>query len=61
MAYYRLYFVQRGHFVRFEEIEAEDDEAAIAQARRRLGPLSLELWCGRRRVTSFEAAAAARN
>jgi hypothetical protein len=61
MAYYRLYFVQRGHFVRFEEIEAEDDEAAIALAGRRVGPLSLELWCGRRRVTSFEVATAVRN
>lgn len=61
MAYYRLYFVQRGHFVRFEEIDAEDDEAAIAMAERRIGPLSLELWCGRRRVTSFEAVAAVRS
>jgi hypothetical protein len=57
MAYYRLYFVQRGHFVRFEEIEAEDDAAAVARAGQRIGPLSLELWCGRRKVRSFEAAA----
>jgi hypothetical protein len=55
MAYYRLYFVQRGHFVRFEEIEADDDETAIAKAGDRIGALSLELWCGRRKVRSFEA------
>jgi hypothetical protein len=57
MAYYRLYFVQRGHFVRFEEIEADDDGRAIELAGLRAGPLSLELWCGRRKVKSFEAVA----
>jgi hypothetical protein len=55
VAYYRLYFVQRGHFIRFEEIEAEDDEGAVAAAAQRAGPFALELWCGRRKVTGFAA------
>jgi hypothetical protein len=53
MAYYRLYFVRDGHFVRFEEILAEDDVQAVRTAGSSAGALGLELWCGRRRVKSF--------
>ena len=55
MAYYRLYFVRDGHFVRCEEILADDDGEALRAAGARAGPLDLELWCGRRRVKNFAA------
>lgn len=55
MAYYRLYRLAEpgGKFVGFEEIEAEDDAAAIFQAEAFAGRQALELWCGKRRVQSF--------
>ena len=55
MAYYRLYRLAEpgGKFVGFEEIEAEDDVAAIQQAEAFAGPQALELWCGKRKVKSF--------
>ncbi len=55
MAYYRLYFVRDGHFVRFEEILADDDLDAVRLAGASAGSLGLELWCGRRRVKTFPA------
>lgn len=59
MAYYRLYFLRDGHFVRFEEIEAEDDVRAVRAASAQVGAQAMELWCGRRKVQSFEAVKAA--
>lgn len=55
MSYYRLYRLAEpgGKFVGFEEIEAEDDIAAVDQAEAYLGRQALELWCGKRKVTSF--------
>ena len=55
MAYYRLYRLAEpdGKFVGFEEIEAEDDAAAIRQAEAFAGRQALELWCGKRKVSSF--------
>lgn len=55
MAYYRLYRLAEpdGKFVGFEEIEAEDDAAAIRQAEAFAGRQALELWSGKRRVSSF--------
>jgi hypothetical protein len=58
MAYYRLYRLAElgGKFVGFEEIEAEDDAGAVAQAEVFVGQQALELWCGRRKVRSFVSA-----
>lgn len=53
MAFYRLFFVRDGHFVRCEEILADGDAVARQIAGSRVGGLDLELWCGRRRVKSF--------
>lgn len=60
MGYYRLYLMARadGRFVGFEEIEAEDDQAAVRAAERFLGNQPLELWCGPRKVEGFPADAA---
>jgi hypothetical protein len=58
VADYRLYYIRNGHFYRFEEISAEDDEAAIAEALRREPGISAELWNGARKVTTFEPEAA---
>ena len=58
--YYRLYLLGRsdGHFVGFEEIEADDDAAALASARASVGQRPAELWCGRRKVASLGDGAA---
>ena len=55
MAYYRLYRLAEpgGKFVGFEEIEAEDDVAALTQAEAFAGRQALELWCGKRKVKSL--------
>ena len=59
MAYYRLYRLAEpgGKFVGFEEIEAEDDAAALRAAAAHLGPQALELWCGKRKVKTLAATA----
>ena len=61
MAYYRLYFMdaRSGHISAFESIEADDDQTASATAEKRVGAQALELWCQGRKVTRFEAIAAA--
>jgi hypothetical protein len=58
MGYYRLYRLAEpgGKFVGFEEIEAEDDAVAVAQAEAFAGAQALELWCGKRKVRSFASA-----
>ena len=56
MLYYRLYFMNDGgHIVRFEELEAPADEAAINRARAYEGGQPMELWCQDRKVHRFEA------
>lgn len=57
MAYYRLYFMNgfSGHIERFEELDAVDDEAAVAFTKSMQGRLSLELWCSHRKVARVEA------
>jgi hypothetical protein len=57
LAYYRLYRLSEpaGHFVGFEEIEAEDDVVAARLAEGCTGPHPLELWCGQRKVRTFPA------
>ena len=57
MSYYRLYFMNtfNGHIERFQEMEADRDEEAIAEALEQQGPLATELWCRHRKVARFEA------
>jgi hypothetical protein len=55
MAYYRLYLVQSGRFVGFEEIDAVDDIEALRKAERRNLTHAVELWCGKRKVKSLAA------
>ena len=57
MAYYRLYFLSgfSGHIERFEEFDAVDDEAAVAQANTKQGALPLELWCSHRKVVRIDS------
>lgn len=56
MVYYRLYRLAEpgGRFVGFEEIEAADDDAAIAAAEAYRGAQALELWSGKRKVRRFD-------
>jgi len=53
MSYYRLYLVENGRFVGFEEIEAVDDVEALSAAEKRNGTHAVELWCGKRMVKSL--------
>ena len=55
MAYYRLYHVRRGHFARFDEVEAEGDVDAVRQAGALVREDPAELWCGSRKVMIFAA------
>jgi hypothetical protein len=60
MAYYRLYFFDRGgHIDQFREFEARDDARAVARAADWRELDAMELWCGRRRVKCWEAFALA--
>jgi len=53
MSYYRLYLIENGRFVGFEEIEAAGDAEALRAAENRNGTHAVELWCGKRKVTSL--------
>jgi hypothetical protein len=55
--YYRLYVLSApdGRFIGFEEIQADDDVAAVRSAERFAGDRPLELWCGSRKVRSIPA------
>jgi hypothetical protein len=55
MGYYRLYLIENGRFVGFEEIEAADDADALRIAEQRNGTHAVELWCGKRMVNSLAA------
>lgn len=55
MAYYRLYLVEGGRFVGFEELEAADDIEALRLAERHHESRAVELWCGKRKVRSLPA------
>lgn len=61
MAYYRLYFFDRfsGHIAHFREFEAPGDAAAVAQSAGWRELNAMELWCGHRKVTRWEALALA--
>ena len=53
MPYYRLYHLRPGHFARSNELEADDDVEAVRQARSLLVADPAELWCGDRKITTF--------
>ncbi len=56
MQTYYLYFVgPQGRIVTREDIEAPDDEAAVARADRLHDGRAMELWLGPRKVRAFEA------
>ena len=55
MSDYRLYHIANAHFCRVEVITALDDRHAIDAAAERLDAGAAELWCGARRVRSFDA------
>ena len=57
MAYYRLYLLNGSHIESALEIEADSDEEAVRIAGSESVPQTRELWCGSRRVHTFEAAA----
>ena len=54
MAYYQLNCLSDRRIFRCEEFEAGTDEAAIRQALELRGVTAAELWCGGRKVSSFE-------
>ena len=57
MAYYRLYHRRSGHIFGVEELWAEDDLRAVRLAEQKLAGHVCDLWCGARRVASFDPAA----
>ena len=56
MTYYRLYLLNGSHIESALEIEADSDEDAIRIAGSDSVSQTRELWCGSRRVHTFEAA-----
>jgi hypothetical protein len=55
MGYYRLYTLseENGHFLCADELSASDDVEAVRLAREMKNAGPMELWCGKRKVTSF--------
>jgi hypothetical protein len=49
-----MYFLSRNRLMRWEDIEAEHDVAAIELARHSSGEHAVELWCEKRKITTFE-------
>ena len=54
MPYFRLYHIKDGHFISFEDFEADGDLQAVARARELNGQGGSELWSGKRRVITLE-------
>jgi hypothetical protein len=54
MAHYQLNCLSDGRIFRCEDFESATDEQAIRQALDLRGVTAAELWCGRRKVSSFE-------
>jgi hypothetical protein len=53
MPSYRLYHFKRGHIERAENLAAEDDLQAVAQARQLVDGRMVEVWQGPRRIHTF--------
>jgi hypothetical protein len=53
--YYRIYYVKGGHFAGFDGFSAEDDVDAVRQALNLAEERHAELWCGKRKVKTFNA------
>jgi hypothetical protein len=54
---YRLYFHgPNGHFIRADNIDVAEDEAAFAKARALDHAYCIEIWCGKRKVGVVEPA-----
>ena len=53
MNYYRIYYVKGGHFAGFDGFSAEDDVDAVRQAHNFAEKRHAELWCGKRKVKTF--------
>ena len=56
MNYYRLYYVKGGHFAGFDGFSADDDVTAVREAETLAEARHAELWCGKRKVRTFNAA-----
>ena len=56
MSYYRIYFMNssNGHIDRAEDLQARDDQEAIATTNPLVDGQPVELWCGTRKVLRFE-------
>lgn len=53
---YRLYWIDgANHFIRAEQFAADDDGAAIEEARTLRDGHAAELWTGSRRIITFPA------
>jgi hypothetical protein len=54
---YRLYFLSaEDHVVRAQDLEGQDDAAALEAARVLDHAAAIEIWCGNRRVGRVTAA-----
>jgi hypothetical protein len=51
---YRLYYLKRNRLSGWEDVQAEHDLAAIDLARHCRGNGTVELWAGKRKITTFE-------
>jgi hypothetical protein len=49
-----MYLLSRNRLIRWNDIEAEHDVAAIELARQSSGEHAVELWCEKRKITTFE-------
>jgi hypothetical protein len=58
MPYYRLYHIKHDRFAGVDDFEVADDVAAVRHAAMLNGSGSAELWCGKRKIKTFEAAPA---
>ena len=56
MAYYRLYFLngESSRIHEFREFEADDDRSALQRAADWRSVSPMELWCGGRKVRSWD-------
>lgn len=54
MAFYQLNCLSDGRIFRCEAFEAASDEVAIRRSLEMRGRTAAELWCGQRKVSTFE-------